>query len=169
MIELLVLTTLFFGPCHGYEIKKMHPGMKINNNTLYPLLKHMVENNYIKMDLQVQDNKPAKKVYSLTDEGEDRLFSLINDFTKEKAGSDDEFYIRVAFFQFLSPESIQRILDTRESFLDDRVSQQKLIKILELFPDKSYDILYMKNHAESNIYNEKQFVRTLKEKYGISE
>ena len=169
MIELLVLATLFFGPCHGYEIKKNFPGIKINNNTLYPLLQKLVKNGWVNMELQPQDNKPAKKVYHLTETGHDRLFELITDFDKNKAASIDEFFIRVAFFQFLPKDSIKQILDSRDAFLNDQVSQQKLMVILDRFPDKAYDILYMKKYASSKLFDEKQFVKTLKEKYGIED
>ena len=167
MIELLILSTLFFGPCHGYEIKKMSPGMKINNNTLYPLLRKLVENGSVKMDIKAQEGKPAKKVYSLTSSGQDRLFELLKDFDKEKASSNDEFYIRVAFFQFLPKEAIKSILDSRDEYLLDTVRQQKLMHILDLFPDKEQDILYMRKHSASLTQGERDLVKTLKDKYGI--
>ena len=167
MIELLILTTLFLGPCHGYEIKKMNPGIKINNNTLYPLLKKLVDDGSVRMDVQNQDGKPAKKVYELTEIGRDRLFELITDFDAEKAASNDEFYLRVAFFQFLPREAIEKILRSREEYLGNMSSQHKLMHVLERFPDRAYDILYMKNFSGSKAFNEMQFVKTLKEKYGI--
>ena len=169
MIELLILTTLFFGPCHGYEIKKMFPGIKINNNTLYPLLKKLVTGGYVKMDLQEQINKPAKKVYDLTETGKARLFELISDFDDDDASSDDEFYIRVAFFQFLDSDIIRNILLKRKEHLNDIYSQQKLMTILECFPDKAFDILYLKNYSESKIRTEIMFVDTLMEKYNVKE
>lgn len=167
MLELLILTALFFKPCHGYEIKKMIPGFKVNNNTLYPLLKKWLDNEIISMDYQDQDGKPAKKVYSLTKKGTSMLFDMISNFDEQEIITDDAFYLRVAFFQFLPKESVKKILDTREYYLNDLEGQEKLMKILGFFPDKAYDILYLKNYFNSKLYNEKQLVKTLKEKYGI--
>ena len=167
MIELLILTRLFFGGCHGYEIKKMFPGLKINNNTIYPLLKKLVENGCVRMDVMEQDKKPAKKVYELTDKGRDRLLDLLAAFDRDKAAVPDEFYLRVAFFQFLPRETIEKILSVKEAYLDEVTERQNLMHILKFFPDKDYDILYMKNHISAGIHSERQLVQALKEKYGI--
>ena len=169
MIELLVLTTLFFGPCHGYEIKKMHPGVKINNNTLYPMLNKMIEKGVVSMTVQAQDNKPAKKVYSLTEKGREVLFDLVTSFTEEEASSDDAFYMRVAFFQFLPKESIKAILETREKYLEHYEERQRMMKALDYFPDNTYDIIYLKNYLGSKLFDEKHLVNTLKEKYHIED
>jgi len=165
MLDFIILTTLFFGPCHGYEIKKMHPGLKINNNTLYPMLKKMVASGLISMTVQEQENKPAKKIYELTEKGKEKLFDMINDFTEEDAASDDAFHIRVAYFQFLPKESIKKILDCREEYLNKFLNNESLMVILERFPDNAYDILFMKNYFKSKLFNEKQFVQALREKY----
>ena len=168
MIELLVLITLFFGPCHGYEIKKMHPGVKINNNTLYPMLSKMVDEGLVSMTLMTQENKPSKKVYSLTDKGKEALFALVTDFDDKDAASDDAFYIRVAFFQFLSKESVQSILEARETYLEHYEERQDMMKALDYFPDDSKDIGYIKDFLKVKIAKEKQFVSELKKKYHVN-
>ena len=167
MLYFIVLTTLFFGPCHGYEIKKMHPGLKINNNTLYPLLKKLCQEGYITMTIQEQENKPSKKIYELTEIGKEKLFELISDFNEDSASSDDAFYLRVAYFQFLSKDTVKKILDCREAYLNRFMHQESLMKLLDKFPDNSYDLLYMKKFFTSKIFNEKQFVSTMREKYEV--
>ena len=167
MTELLILTTLFLKPCHGYEIRKMFPGMKINNNTLYPMLKKMVTSGYVRMEIQSQENKPAKKVYELTEAGKERLFELVSDFNDENVACADEFYLRVAFCQFLPKQEIERILESRIKYLNTLYNHQKLMKILELFPDDNSDILNLKHYSETKVYNEIQFVKDLKRKYDI--
>ena len=167
MLELLILATLFIEPCHGYEIKKNHPGLKINNNQLYPLLKKFVEAGFVSSDIQEQDKKPSKTVYTLTDKGRERLFELLGEYNEDERKYDDSFYLRVAFFQFLPKETIRHILDTRESYLEALESQKDLMKLLEKFPDRDYDILYLKNYFNSKLFNEKLFINSLRAKYDI--
>lgn len=167
MLELAILSALYFGPCHGYEIKKLLKGMKLNNNTLYPLFKKLVENNYVTMEEIEQEGKPKRKVYTITEAGRVHLFDIIRDFSADDAASDDAFYLRLAFFQYLDKDTISKILEKRETYLEDYVNHTKLMSILRRFPDTNYDLLYLKNYADSRIFNEKQLVRSMKEKYGI--
>jgi len=168
MLELIILSDLMLGPAHGYEIKKLLSGMKVNNNTLYPLLNKLQSLGYVTVELMIQDNKPAKKVYTITDAGKDHLFELIEDFDIISASNDDAFYIRVAFFQFLPKESINRILSAREQYLADYENQAKLMHILAKFPDNSYDLLYLKNYINSRLFAERQMVNSIRQKYGIT-
>ena len=168
MLELFILANLMLGPCYGYEIKKTLKGMSVNNNTLYPWLRSLESHGYVTMEQQIQDGKPPRKVYSITESGKQHLFELINDFDVIKASSNDEFYIRVAFFQFLPVESVAAILDAREAALGSYSNKGRVSAFLDNFPDKSYDLLYLHNFANSQINGEKKFVKSLREKYGIS-
>ena len=167
MFELFILANLMLSPCYGYEIKKVLKGANINNNTLYPLLRALQEKGYVEMEIQIQESRPARKVYSITESGKERLFELINDFDEVKASSYDEFYIRVAFFQFLPVESIKNILDIREKALSGHSNTGRIVDFLDHFPDKSYDLLYLHNYVKSQNLQEKKFVDSLRKKYGI--
>lgn len=167
MLELLVLSTLMIGPCHGYVFKTVLRGMTVNNNTIYPLLRKMTESGYITAERIEQEGKPAKKVYSITEAGKDRLLSLVKNFDEKKAISSDEFYMRVAYFQFLDKETIAQILDARESALNNNETVGALERTLSAFPDASYDILLLKNFTRSRDIAEKKFVTSLRQKYNI--
>lgn len=167
MLELFILANLMLGPCYGYEIKKVLKGMSVNNNTLYPLLRSLESQGFVTMEQHLQDGKPPRKVYSITESGKQHLFDLINDFDVAKAASNDEFYIRVAFFQFLPAENVAAILDTREEALGSYSNKNRISSFLDRFPDKSYDLLYLHNFANSQINGERQFVQSLRQKYGL--
>ncbi len=169
MLELIILANLMLAPCHGYEIKKVLKGMNVNNNTLYPLLRNLQANGYVTMEVQLQENKPSRKVYSITDAGKDHLFDIINDFDEVKAASNDEFYIRVAFLQFMPVESVEKILDARIKAIDNYTNKERIINFLDRFPDQSYDLLYLHNYVNSLNVSEKAFVKSLRQKYGITE
>ncbi len=167
MLELIILANLMLSSCHGYEIKKVLKGMNVNNNTLYPLLRSLQEKGYVTMELQIQENKPSRKVYTITEEGKNHLFDIINDFDEAKASSNDEFYLRVAFFQFIPTENIEKILDTRENALDNFTNKERIMSFLGKFPDQSLDLLYLHNFVSAQMFSEKQFVESLRQKYGI--
>lgn len=168
MFELTVLSTLLFGSCYGYEIKKMLKGMNVNNNTIYPMFKKLVNNGHVTVEEIAQEGKPSKKVYTITESGKERLYELIEDFDENDASVDDAFYLRLAFFQFLPKETIKKILNAREAYLQDYENRMKLMSILSRFPDNSNDLLYLKNFSASKLFNEKQMVETMKKRYGIN-
>jgi len=166
MLELVVLSTLMFGPCHGY-VFKAYKGMHINNNTIYPLLKKLTNQGYIKAELVVQEGKPAKKVYELTEAGKDRLIEMLKDFDSTKALSDDEFYLRIAYFQFLDKKSIAKIINAREEALNKIETVSVFENVLDNFPDTTYDLLFLKNFIKSQHTQEKKFLMNLRKKYNV--
>lgn len=167
MLELFILANLMIGPCHGYEIKKALKGINVNNNTLYPLLRNLQTNGYVTMEVMPQENKPSRKVYSITESGKDRLIELVTDFGEAKAINNDEFYVRVAFFQFMPIEGIKTVLETRERALDNYYYSAKIMNFLDSFPDETRDIDRLHTFLDQQVKGEKRFVQSLREKYGI--
>lgn len=167
MLELFILANLMLGSCHGYEIKKVLSGVKVNNNTIYPLLKKMQDNGYVTMDILVQDGKPSRKVYHITDVGRKHFVQLMTDFDQDKAVVSDEFYIRVAFFQFIDKDDIKNILDSRDQALDNYAHSQRIMNFLKPFSDDNSDIAELHSFADCQASAEKHFVQSLREKYNL--
>lgn len=164
MLELIILSTLMNGPCHGY-LFKAYRGISVNNNTIYPLLRKLADKGYIRSELVLQDDRPAKKVYEITEAGKGRLQDILEDFDSTKALSDDEFYLRVAYFHLLDSKTICKIIDARVEALDRMESVSIFEEVLSGSLDKNGDRAALKNFIHSQHTAEKEFLASLRAKY----
>lgn len=77
-LDALVLSALSDGPKHGYAIVKwIRTGadgvFKTGEAQLYPILHRLEEKQYLISNWVQQEGKPARKIYSLTDQGQAEL------------------------------------------------------------------------------------------------
>lgn len=77
-LDALILATLQDGPKHGYDIAKAirdksQELIKVGEGRLYPTLHAMEEQGLISAQWVLQEGKPSRKVYSLTDNGKKEL------------------------------------------------------------------------------------------------
>lgn len=73
-LEAVVLAALREGPLHGYGIVRALRGqsegvLKLGEGQLYPVLHRLEEEGLVVGDWEIQDGKPPKKRYSLTETG----------------------------------------------------------------------------------------------------
>jgi DNA-binding PadR family transcriptional regulator len=121
-LDILVLAMIRDEPRHGYEIKKrvagvLGIGVTLNNNVLYPSLRRFEDEGAVKSKLESHEGTPARRVYRLTPKGRELLQSMLEDFPAERAGSDPEFLVRLAYFDLLDEEVQSDILATRRQVL----------------------------------------------------
>lgn len=120
--EILILAMLRQGPRHGYEIKKdidraLGGMIVINNKTLYLALKRFEESGAVSRQIIVQEGKPNRHLYRLTERGIELLQANLRDFGPEQAGVDAEFFTRVSFFDLLEVSERREILGQRLAYL----------------------------------------------------
>src|SRR5262249_31097905 len=89
----------------------------LNNKTLYQVLKRFEELGAVTRQVVVQQGKPNRHIYQLTERGVELLHASLRDFPLEQAASDSEFFTRVAFFDLLEVEERRAILRTRLTYL----------------------------------------------------
>src|SRR6266568_5059660 len=121
--EILILAMLQQGSRHGYEIKKdldraLGGMVTLNNKTLYLALKHFEEMGAVTRQVIPQEGKPNRHLYQLTERGIELLQGSLRDFPPSQAGSDAEFFTRVAFFDLLEAEERETILKKRLAYLE---------------------------------------------------
>jgi DNA-binding PadR family transcriptional regulator len=136
VVEIFVLSILRTGPIHGYELKRrvQRPSLTpLSNNSLYPLLRRFESDGLVTKSIEVQDGKPSRKVYSITDAGRDRLRSLLNSLPPDLAASDEEFLVRLSFFHEIPEQNRRAILAARSAVLDAASAQ-----VTELLADSDH-------------------------------
>ena len=125
--EIVILAMLQQRPQHGYELKKcieqaLGGAISLNNNVLYPALKHFETLGAVVREVVPQEGKPNRHIYHLTERGSELLHTYLCDFPPEYAGSDAEFFTRVAFFDYLELDERQAILHKRLAHLEGQLA-----------------------------------------------
>jgi DNA-binding PadR family transcriptional regulator len=131
-IEILILVQLNSGQKHGYEIKKdvqsiLGKNFSINNNMLYPILKRFEDMGAVQKQIQHQEGKPNRHLYTITSIGTELLFELLQDFPEEIASNDNEFLVRVGLFDILDSETHKKILLTRRTVVEKNLNHTENI------------------------------------------
>ncbi len=126
-IEILVLAQITVKPRHAYEIRKNINNIfinykKINNNTLYPLMTQLENNGYIKGSLLIQEGRPNKKEYIISESGRERLHDLLCEFDAELSRNEMELYTRILLLDYLKPVEALKILGIRRDAILNEIS-----------------------------------------------
>jgi DNA-binding PadR family transcriptional regulator len=123
--EIVILAMLRQRPQHGYELKKcielvLSGTVSLNNNVLYPALKQFEGMGAVERQVVLQEGKPNRHIYRLTEYGIELLHTYLRDFPPDQAAHDAEFFTRVAFFDYLTLEERRAILQKRLAYLADQ-------------------------------------------------
>jgi PadR family transcriptional regulator len=77
-LDMLVLRTLLWGPTHGHGIAKSiermsEDALKVDHGSLYPALQRLLQEDWIKAEWGISENKQRAKYYRLTPAGRRKL------------------------------------------------------------------------------------------------
>lgn len=79
-LEFCVLGALYQSDSYGYQIiKDVSSCIEISESTLYPILKRLEANSYVKT-YSVEHNSRLRKYYQITDKGKEHLKSFLDDW-----------------------------------------------------------------------------------------
>ena len=117
MFELMVLATLMCQPCHGYELKRHLANFNPNNNKIYPTLRNLQEKGFLTSQVEVQEARPNRHIYTITEAGQNRFRELLADFDLAKAQNVNEFNLRISFSYLLDKATMKNVLRLREQAL----------------------------------------------------
>jgi len=129
VLELAILGLLKERAMHGYQLSKrladtLGAFWKVSYGSLYPALKRLEREGAVESAFPREEVGRRKNVYRITAKGEELFSSLLQE-TGEESWEDNRFRVRLAFFQYLKPDTRLRLLEKRRAFLEDRLSQIK--------------------------------------------
>ena len=129
MLDLAILGLLRETSMHGYQLKKrlsdtLGSFWQVSYGSLYPALKRLQRQGAVEMTFPMEDVGRRKNVYRITQKGE-ALFAELLERAGHEASGDNGFSVRLAFFQYLKPETRIRLLERRRVFLEGRGSKLK--------------------------------------------
>ena|SRR2546426_2646406 len=129
MLELAILGLLKEQAMHGYQLKKrladtLGSFWQVSYGSLYPALKRLQRQEAVEMIFPKEEVGRRKNVYRISPKGEE-LFAEMLERAGADASEDNGFSVRLAFFQYLKPETRIRLLERRRVFLEGRGSKLK--------------------------------------------
>jgi PadR family transcriptional regulator, regulatory protein PadR len=82
-LDLLILQTLRWGPCHGYGISlaiRANSGeiLQVETGSLYPALHRLERQRWIRAEWKLSDSNQRVKLYHLTNAGKKQLASELS-------------------------------------------------------------------------------------------
>lgn len=145
--EYVLLGALMSGPRHGYEILQfinttLESTWYVSTSQLYLLLKRLKQEGLIRSRVEAQDNRPPKRVFSLTSEGEKVFLDWLHNPSKHVRDLRIEFLAKLFFFDRLSLKGGSELI---------KVQVQVLEEIREKIEQRQ------KNEKEKNPYNKLVF------------
>src|SRR5437762_12694369 len=129
MLELAILGLLKERSMHGYQLSKRLTDAlgglwKVSYGSLYPALKRLEREGAVEPVFAKDDVGRRKNVYRITAKGEALFADLLQEAAPE-SWEDNRFRVRLAFFQYLKPDTRLRLLEKRRAYLEGRLSQIK--------------------------------------------
>ena len=131
MLDMAILGLLKERPMHGYELKKRLSYMlghfwTVSYGSLYPALKRLERAGDIERAYSVREKTRHRNVYRVTRAGENDFIKLLGDTVTDNSFADDEkFDLRMAFFQYLEPETRLKLLEKRVKYLKEQIPKFK--------------------------------------------
>src|SRR5207249_8742591 len=115
MLELAILGLLKERSMHGYQLKKhladtLGGFWQVSYGSLYPTLKRLQREGAVEMIFPREQVGRRKNVYRITEAGE-QLFAGLLEGAGADPTEDNGFSVRLAFFQYLKPETRIRLLE----------------------------------------------------------
>ena len=132
-VEILILRRLRGGPAHGYDLRKRveeTTGFVLHNNSLYPALKRFEDAGAVTKTSEVQEGRPPRLVYTLTDTGRELLHDMIADLPPEQAADDSEFLARLGQFSLIDPAERAAVLAARTAAVRGRLAHYEAMRDL---------------------------------------
>jgi DNA-binding PadR family transcriptional regulator len=129
-VEIIVLSVLRAGPVHGYELKRRvaRPSLTpLSNNSLYPMLRRFEQQGLVTKSVEQHDGVPARNVYAITSAGRERLAALLSALPPELAGDDEEFLMRLGFFEEIPAANRRAIVAARLAALDSSAATVSML------------------------------------------
>ena len=126
-IKTILLGLLTQKSMSGYELKKLFSisfsyFSGLSFGSIYPALKKMEQQGLISMRLEIQENAPNKKVYSITEQGRDEFQDLLKQpMQSERYRS--EFLSRLFFFSHIEKEERVWLVDAYLKSIKDEKHQ----------------------------------------------
>ena len=121
-----LLGLLMSEPKHGYELyqefeQELGRVWRIGQSQLYAQLKQLAQAELVTAEMEVQDNRPPRKVYHLTPAGREVFLGWLHQPTPYLRHIRVEFLARLYFFRRLALPGLHQLVDEQKAACHVRV------------------------------------------------
>jgi len=159
--EAAILGLLCEKPLYGYTIEKIIDELRmrywtdIGFSSLYYVLKRLQSRNLIVSSCKLQENKPSRKVYTITQVREHQMKENVRSPFSQNQRIASPFDLGVAHLQLLSTTETIAWLNERIKELDNAVEYIKAHRIQHKKIKKPYFLLALSDRALTHLLKEK--------------
>jgi DNA-binding PadR family transcriptional regulator len=126
--ELLILGLLRGWDTHGYQLvdfleKRLAYLVDLKKPTTYALLERLRRDGHVTMTVEREGNRPERRVYQVTPQGEAYFFRLLRENLRAFARPSFPDAIGIYFLQALPPEEAEALLNERLSALSHELAE----------------------------------------------
>ncbi|MGD8227201.1 MAG: PadR family transcriptional regulator [Desulfobacteraceae bacterium] len=116
--EYVLLGALFLGPKHGYEIiqfleSALESTWEVSTSQLYVLLKRLEHDGLLESNLETQETRPSKRVFSLTPKGKKAFFGWLRSPVEHIRDLRIEFLAKLFFFRSFSLKGGSELIEAQ--------------------------------------------------------
>ncbi len=116
--DFLVLGVLYREPAHGYDIcrelkKYMGEIWRLRTSHVYALLANLQKDGLVRHDRVDQETRPAKKVFSTTNEGQSVFLNWLRTPVSHQRDIRLEFLAKLHFTRFYSPGAVAKLIENQ--------------------------------------------------------
>lgn len=152
--KLLLLGMLRSSSMYGYQINEMidaHLGTSVNltKPTAYRFLNQMAEEGWISFSEEQEGNRPTRRVYAITSEGESAFQDMLRNSLANFEPTASHSTIGIAFINALPPESALTLLQKRREIIVEMQSNLTLDEAHE--GSFAYLILHQIRHLNTEL------------------
>lgn len=136
-VKTVCLGMLTDGPASGYDMKKCFESsfghfFPAGYGSIYPALATLASNGLVEFEEVLQEGKPDRKVYNITEKGREQLMrGLSNPDPSHKIRS--EFLATLWFAHLMPEEQINTVIDGKLEEIE------KFLDVINQFPDGECD------------------------------
>jgi PadR family transcriptional regulator, regulatory protein AphA len=155
-----ILGLLRYAPMNGYNLKRLFDNSinfiwSASLSQIYRELGALEKKGYVSSSIRQQDDRPDKRIHSITEEGRKAFLEWLNDFPEVLAAPKrDEFMLRVFFGSQLDKAELvrqfERFVEERKRFELSEAGEKEAMenkkkdaaKYFEQMPDKKDEFLW---------------------------
>ncbi len=122
--EYVLLGALFSGQKHGYEIMQflesaLESTWRVSTSQLYVLLKRLEREGLLQSNVETQETRPSKRVFSLTPAGKNAFLGWLRSPVEHVRDLRIEFLAKLFFFHHLSLQGGNELVSAQVKALEE--------------------------------------------------
>jgi DNA-binding PadR family transcriptional regulator len=123
--KLLILGLLLSHDLHGYQLNdviQQNPGTPISlkKSNLYKLLNDMEKDGWVTYVQEKAGNRPTRRVYSVTEEGEKEFYRLLRENLASHASPEYPSIVGLDFLHMLPADEVVTLLEKRLQIVNEK-------------------------------------------------